>query len=226
MRNMSRTRFIALLMALTAAGVSMVKGAIVDELDAAQLKELNGGGHVVVQQAVDGAPWPRIKIYARVKASAEEVAAVFFDYALAKTYIPNVLESRISKRVSPTSFEVDYEVEVPILPDEQYTALNELQRLGDYGYEINWRLLKSLQAKSAVGSLRVEPSGDGGAVICYTNFVTPDSVMATILRSMALSRMESTVDAIIQEVERQKAQHADMLAKEVAALRSALAESH
>ena len=221
---MSRTRLIALLMAFTAAGFSMARGGIVDELDAAQLKELNGGGHVVVQQTVDGAPWPRIKIYARVKASAEEVAAVFFDYAQAKTYIPNVLESRISKQVSPTSFEVYYEVEVPILPDEQYTALNQLQRLDDHGYEISWRLLKSLQAKSAVGSLRVEPGGDGGAVICYTNFVTPDSVMATLLRSMALSRMESTVYAIVQEVERQKTQHADVLAKEVSALRAALAE--
>jgi hypothetical protein len=221
---MSRTRLIALLMAFTAAGVSMARGGIVDELDAAQLKELNGGGHVVVQQTVDGAPWPRIKIYARVKASAEEVAAVFFDYAQAKTYIPNVLESRISKQVSPTSFEVYYEVEVPILPDEQYTALNQLQRLDDHGYEISWRLLKSLQVKSAVGSLRVEPGGDGGAVICYTNFVTPDSVMATLLRSMALSRMESTVYAIVQEVERQKTQHADVLAKEVSALRAALAE--
>jgi hypothetical protein len=218
---MTRVRLFALLLAMTAAGVSVSFAGLASELDAGQLKALNAGKHVAVHLEVEGKPWPRVKIYARVDASPEEVAAVFFDYPTAKTYIPDVVESRISKRVSPRKLEVDYEVDVPILPDEQYTALNEIETLEGGGYLVSWRLLRALQTKGAEGNLRVEPSG-GGSIICYTNLVTPGSAMAKLLRSLALKRMDSTVEAIVEKVEEQKRRHPAELARQVDALRAAL----
>lgn len=218
---MTRIRLFALLLALTAAGVSVSFADIAAELDADQLKDLNAGRHVAVHHEVEGKPWPRVKIYARVDASPEEVAAVFFDYPTAKTYIPDVIESRISKRVTSSKLEVDYEVDVPILPDEQYTALNEIETVEGGGYIISWRLLRALQTKGAEGNLRVEPSAEG-SVICYTNLVTPGSAMAKLLRSLALKRMDSTVEAIVDKVEDQRRRHPAELARQVEALRAAL----
>jgi hypothetical protein len=85
--------------------------------------------------------------------------------------------------------EVDCAVDVPILPDEAYTARNEMKAL-DGGYVASWTLLHALQTKAAEGSLRIEPCEGGGSVIRYTNLVTPSSGMAKLLRSMALARMQ------------------------------------
>lgn len=222
---MSGIRLFVFLMAVSAVGVSTGFGGILEELDAAGRKAVDGGRHVAVHDEIEGEPWPRVKIYARVEATPEEVAAVFFDYATAKTYIPDVIDSRISKRVSARSLEVDYEVDVPILPDERYTALNEIRTIEGGGYVISWRLLRALQTKGAVGNLRVEPCGEGEAVICYTNLVTPGSSMAKVLRSLALKRMDSTVEAIVEKVEEQRQKHPAALAKQVEALRAALAET-
>jgi hypothetical protein len=222
---MTRVRLLDLLLALTVAGVAMSFAGITEELDAVQLKDLNAGYRVSILKAIDGQPWPRVKIYARVAATSEEVAGVFFDYTTAKTYIPDVLDSRISKRVTARSQEVDYELNVPILPDEHYTALNELDNLEWGRYKISWRLLRARQTKSAEGNLRIEPSGDAASVICYTNLVTPGAAMAKLLRSIAINRMDKTVEALVKEVEEKKRSRPDDLSQQVQSLRAALAEN-
>ena len=37
---------------------------------------------------IAGKPWPRIKVYRLINATPEQVAAVFFDYESAKTFVP------------------------------------------------------------------------------------------------------------------------------------------
>jgi len=196
---------------------------LLEDLDSAQRREVLGGGQVMTQEEIPGKPWPRVRVYQRVNASPEEVAAVFFDYENAKAYIPDLLNSRISKTVTPSVLEVDYEVDVPILADEAYTARNELRAVHGGGFDVSWILLRALQTKGAEGSLLVEPHGGGGSIIRYTNLVTPSSGMAKILKTLALARMEKTVAAIASRVESQKKDHPRDLARQVAALREALA---
>ena len=176
---------------------------------------------IFLEQDFSGKPWPRVRIYKRIKATPEEVAAVFFDYDQAKTFIPDVLESKISKKITPSVMEVDYAVEVPILSDEVYTARNEMKALGE-GYQASWTLLRALQTKAAEGNMLIEPFENGTSVIRYTNLVTPSSGMAKILKFPALSRMQKTVLAIGQKVEQQKSKNPAELAAQVARLREAL----
>lgn len=197
---------------------------LIEDLSHEQKQEIKNGGIVMLEEEVPDKPWPRVRIYKEIKATPEEVAAVFFDYDQAKTYIPDVLESKISKRITPCIAEVDYAVDVPILPDEAYTARNQMQAQGGT-YRISWNLLHALQTKGAEGNLLVEPHGNGISVIRYTNLVTPSSGMAKILRSLAMTRMQKTVMAIAQKVESQKANHSAELAEQIARLRRALAES-
>jgi len=182
------------------------------------------GELVVLEEEILGKPWPRVRIYKRIKATPEEVAAVFFDYNQAKTYIPDVLESKISKTISPRVLEVDYEVEVPILKDEAYTARNEMKAF-EGGYQISWVLLRALQTKAAEGNLRIEPFEGGESVIRYTNLVTPSSGMAKILRGPALARMQKTVLAIAHKVEQQQSAHPTELNLQIDRLRHALEAS-
>lgn len=205
----------ACLAALPAAGAGLL-----DDLTLEQRAEVEGGGLVFLEQDVPGKPWPRVRIYKKIQATPEQVAAVFFDYNQAKTFIPDVLESRISKKISPCVIEVDYEVDVPILADEAYTARNEMKALQD-GYQASWTLLRALQTKAAEGNLLIEPFENGSSVIRYTNLVTPSSGMAKILKIPAMSRMQKTVLAIAAKVEQQKVKNPAELAAQVARLRAA-----
>ena len=218
---MTRIRLYFVCVAACLAALPTATASLLDDLNRDQRQELEKGELIVREQDIPGKPWPRVRIYKQISASPEEIAAVFFDYDQAKPYIPDVLKSKISKKVSPSVMEVDYAVDVPILADEAYTARNEMIRLGD-SYQVSWTLLRALQTKAAQGNLLIEPLENGTSVIRYTNLVTPSSGMAKLLRGPALSRMQKTVVAIGQKVEEQKSHNAAELAAQVVRLREAL----
>ena len=218
---MTRIHLYFVCVAACLAAWPSAQASLLDDLTRDQRQALENGTLVMREQDIPGKPWPRVRIYKRISAAPEEVAAVFFDYDQAKTYIPDVLESKVSKKISPRVMEVDYAVDVPILADEAYTARNEMIRLGD-SYQVSWTLLRALQTKAAEGNLLIEPFENGTSVIRYTNLVTPSSGMAKLLRGPALSRMQKTVLAIGQKVEQQKSHNAAELAAQVARLREAL----
>ena len=210
----------ALLLALLFAPALMAS-SLIEDLDAKQIEEVARGGQVVLLQPVESHPWPRVRIYQKVDATPEEVAAVFFDYKNAKSYVPKVIKSEISRQVSPCVAEVDYGIDVPILPDEYYTALNSLTAGPDGGYLVTWSLVRALQTKASEGSLRIERWKEG-AVIRYTNLVTPSSIMAGLLKGTAIDQMKNTVRAIVTRVGKQKAERPEALKEEVHDLESAL----
>ena len=218
---MNQVRLFFLSLAACLAALPAATAGLLDDLTREQRAELEKGDLIVLEQDISGKPWPRVRIYKKIQATPEQVAGVFFDYNQAKTFIPDVLESTISKKISPGVMEVDYAVEVPILSDEVYTARNEMKALGE-GYQASWTLLRALQTKAAEGNLLIEPFENGTSVIRYTNLVTPSSGMAKILKIPALSRMQKTVLAIGQKVEQQKSKNPAELAAQVARLREAL----
>ncbi len=195
--------------------------SILDDLDKGQRDEFERGRQVVTMEEVEGKPWPRVRLYEKVAASPVEVAAVFFDYTNAKTYVPKVIKSDISLRVSPCVVEVDYGIDVPILPDEFYTARNSLTAGPDGSYCVSWSLVRALQTKDSQGNLSIEPFGDGSA-IRYTNLVTPGSAMAGFLRIPAIEQMKGTVHAIARHVEEVKSSEPGVLSEKVKSLREAL----
>ncbi len=105
----------------------MPADSIFSELTSTQKGEVETGSQVVVTENIEGKPWPRIKVYRLVNASPEQVAAVFFDYENAKSFVPNVIKSEISNRLSACTMDVDYGLDVPIFPDEFYTVRNSLK---------------------------------------------------------------------------------------------------
>ena len=218
---MTRVRLFFFSLVACLAALPAATAGLLDDLTREQRANLEKGDLIVLEQDIPGKPWPRVRIYKKIQASPEQVAGVFFDYNQAKTFIPDVLESRISKKISPGVMEVDYEVDVPILADEAYTARNEMKALQD-GYQASWTLLRALQTKAAEGNLLIEPFENGSSVIRYTNLVTPSSGMAKILKLPAMARMQKTVLAIGQKVEQQKSKNPAELAAQVARLREAM----
>lgn len=210
-----------LLLAGCLLSVSARAGSIVEDLNASQLGQIKAGQQLTITEEVEGKPWPKVKIYRIVKATPEETAAVFLDYKNAKQFVPNVIKSDIANQVSPSVAEIDYGIDVPILPDEYYTVRNTLTSSGPGCYKFHWKLLKAIQTKDSEGTFRAEPF-EGGTIISYHNLVTPGSSMAGLLRGKALSQMKETVEALAARVEKEKASMPEELKRQVAALQKAL----
>jgi hypothetical protein len=202
-------------------GPSLLASSLLADLDAKQVEEVARGGQVLILQELDGHPWPKVRVYQKVDATPEEVAGVFFDYKNAKAYVPKLIKSEVSREVTPCVSEVDYGIDVPILPDEYYTARNTLTAGEDGGFLVSWNLIKALQTKASEGNLRIE-RWNGGSVIRYTNLVTPSSGMAGLLKGTAIDQMRNTVRAIVARVEKQKAEHPESLKDEVQSMQEAL----
>ncbi|MDD5199787.1 MAG: hypothetical protein PHC88_08280 [Terrimicrobiaceae bacterium] len=176
---------------------------LLSDLSADDRAKVKAGEQVMATEPLDGYPWPRLRVYQVVAATPREVMAVFFDYDNACHYVPNCLKSQISKEIDPRSYEVDYVVDVPILPDEAYTARNELSAGPNGGLTVRWKVLRATSIEESEGSLTVEPLGEG-AVLRYTNLVKPASRAAFLLKGMALSQMKDTVRALVAQTLAQK----------------------
>jgi hypothetical protein len=209
------------LIALIASAALLSAESLLDDLDKAQLDQVVRGEQVVTMQDVQGNPWPRLKLYQMVHATPEEVAAVFFDYTSAKEYIPKIFKSDISRRITPCVLDVDFGIDIPLLPDELYTVRNSLMAGRDGSYCVTWNLVRALQTKAIEGNLRIEKFEEG-AVIRYTNLVTPGSAMARLLKLIAMKQMRNTVQAIVRQVEKQKRENPPALKEEILSLQQAL----
>jgi hypothetical protein len=201
----------------------LLADSLLSELSSAQRCQVHDGSQVIITENVERKPWPRIKVYRLVDASPEQVTAVFFDYESAKSFVPNVIKSQISNRLSACTMDVDYGLDVPIFPDEFYTVRNNLRLIDENSYCIDWKLLRSVLTKDSVGKIRIEP-WEGKAVICYQNLVTPASNIAVLLRGKAIEQMKETTQALAERVEKEKTANLPGLKRQIAALRAALRE--
>ena len=194
-----------LLLSLTAlvAVFSFAHAGMVDELTAEDRAQLDKGGNVLKTREIDGATWPEVRIYRKVKATPQGVTDLFLDYENANSFIDNLDSAVVENKPDANTKDVRYTVRLPVLFSISYLVRNRYEKTPN-GYTVHWNLLESIFAKSAKGSLRVEPHGDT-AVICYANHVEPATKLVAALRGQALKEASRTVDAIVKEAERRHA---------------------
>jgi hypothetical protein len=208
---------------------------ITAELTAAQRAYVESGKQLFVTVDVKGASWPRTIVYRLVAATPEEAAAVFTDYARHASYIPELKKSVVSRVVDAATAEVEYTLDVPIFPDEDYTVRDRLRRYAvgadtyAAAYRVDWTLVRASSTRSTVGNVRFEPyrhprSGQPATLMAYDNFVVPGSSLAGvgIVRRQAMRQVQATAESIALEVERQRRTDPAALQRNVARLREAL----
>ncbi len=193
------------ILTLSLLGLLLIAGAcpaaIVAELSEADLAKLQAGENIVVTVDKPGAVWPEVRIYRKVKATPQGVTDLFLDYEHANTFIHNLESAKVENEPDANTKDVRYIVKLPLIFKINYLVRNSYEKTAE-GYTVRWRLLEPpFAAKSAVGSLRVEPHGDE-AVICYTNHVEPSTKFIAGLRGHAVKEASKTVTAIVKEAER------------------------
>lgn len=216
--------FTTLMMAcLIGRGLAEETETLWNNLTPAQQSDLVAGKTVETEENVEGSAWPRFRVYQLVKAEPKSVAAVFWDCRRDPEYIPNCTAVSILSRPSSSVIEARYTLSMPFLmPDEVYVSKNSLRKPTDSSYEITWTVSEARYTKSAMGSLRIEPHGEG-SLLRYANLVIPASKIAGLLRASAGNQVVESVKALTRRVERMKASDRAALSAEEEALSRDLA---
>jgi hypothetical protein len=202
-------------------------------LSAEQRGELEAGRPIVVSRKEPTSPWPRMQVYKLVDATPEEAAAVFTDYDRHSMYIPGLPKSRVAHRIDELTADVDYTLNVPMLPDEHYTVRDRLS-LPDSGdsYVVTWTMVKATSTRAIDGSVRFEQRWNArlqrpATLMLYENFVIPGSRLGGIppVRRRAVAQMVATARAIAAEIERERREDRGLLETQLAVLRGQLQKS-
>jgi len=182
-------------------GITGVAAApLLEELSPAQRLELAEGKLVVHSEEIPGAPWPRLKVYARVQAPVKQIEEVFRDYEGASSYIPGLKSAEVLSRPEVNIYEVRYTSALPVVGETRSTVRNTYSREGK-ALVVRWELIEADMADESLGELWVEPNGEG-SILRYTNFVRPKSSLAVVAKFAALGEVKKTVAALRSESEK------------------------
>lgn len=179
---------------------SPAQADLLDGLTAQQVAEVKAGQMVVTSKDIAGGVWPELTVYQLVKASSNDVSAVFEDYPNANKYIPNLISARMVNEPKPNVRDIEYTTKVPLFGKINYTVRNYYKNQGDK-HTVSWELLESPLAKQSTGSLEVEPYGKD-CILRYTNYVEPITKLAAVAKGKALEEVKATVTSIATEAER------------------------
>ena len=193
-----------LLAGMASHGIAAETDVLWNNLTEVQQRDLLAGKTVETEENVEGSAWPRFRVYQLVKAEPKSIAAVFWDCRRDPEYIPNCSAVTILSHPSPSVIEASYTLAMPfLLPDEVYVSKNVLRKPSETSYEITWNVSEARYTKSAMGSLRIEPHGQG-SILRYANLVIPGSRIAGLLRATAGSQVVESVKALTRRVERMR----------------------
>lgn len=215
---------------LLALGVLQV-ARTADQLSTERRMAIDRGEQLFVQEKVEGASWPRARVYQYAGATPEEAAAVWWDFERQASYIPNLKRSRVARVVDRRTVDVEQVLGIPVFADERYTVRNTIGVPDSGGiYRVDWTLVRASSTKATVGGVRFEPYrneqvGAEGTLVVYENFVTPGSRLAGIgfVKRRGLSQMRETVAAFVKQLAAERTRDPELLQRQLAALRAALA---
>lgn len=198
-----------------------------------QRTALNAGRPVVVTSDVPNHRWPRVCVYQFIAAAPEQSIAVFVDYPLRASYLPDVRQSTV---VPPTGDSlvkrVAYVLHVVLGVSEIDTLREVVRPIGpppNDGYQLAWTSLTSTMAQSVEGFATFVPwhndsSGGAGTLMVYDQTVEPGSRLARLpfIRKRGIGVIRDAADAIARQVEKERAQQPAQLERQVAELRRTL----
>jgi len=177
------------------------------ELSETDQKKIMTGELILRKKAIKGAPWPKIEILGKVKATPIESVSVFYAYHEHKEFLPDLLESTPVRYVSPSDVHIKFEIDIPWpLKNSRYVTGNKIKRLGKNKFEIKWYLVKSNSSKESKGSVTFLPFR-GETLLIYRTFIYPKNKIAKLFRKKMVKKTINSVRTIIKRIESVKMYH-------------------
>lgn len=148
----------------------------------------------------EGFIWPEVKIITLLNHSPLDNLNVFLNFETHKTYIPDMLESRVVKKVSANQMEVYFEMEMPWpVKKATHTTNNVITKNEDGSYTLKWNLVKADRLKATDGYMRFYPY-EGKTLLEYVTLIVPNSSLAAMFKDRVASDVEKSVKKITKHL--------------------------
>lgn len=165
---------------------------------------------VVKTYKVKGAPWPKIDVYISIQASALDSVAVYYALEYQQEYVPDLLQSKPVKQISPTEIYTRYRYHVPWpFTDSIYVNGSKLEKNGS-DYSVNWYMVENDSADEVYGKATFIDHG-GETILHYENFVKPKAFLAILLKRIPRTNTLAAVQAIKAQIEKLRTQNSLLL---------------
>jgi len=201
-------------------------------LTAAQQAAVRRGEPVQLLLPVPNSAWPRSVVFIFIEATPEESAAVLSDYEIQSSFVPHMKASRIVARHGANDTDVEYVIDIPILPDERSVSRQWVSETNGE-YQVHWKTIfaDSLKPEGSrtIGLATFLPfsnaAGRAGTLVIHDQTVVPNSAFAnfSFVKRKGIQVSVESATATARQVEMERAKQPAQLAAQVRRLREALA---
>lgn len=148
----------------------------------------------------EGYVWPEVSIRVLLNHKPEENMTEFMKFETHKDYIPDVLESKVVKKISPENLHVYLAMEMPwpVKKSEQVTN-NVLTKEADGSFTLKWNLVKAEFVKATDGHVTFKPY-NGKTLMEYETFIVPNSSLAGMFKDRVATDVNKTVKTITKHL--------------------------
>lgn len=149
----------------------------------------------------EGYVWPEVSMRVLLDHKPKENMDVFMEFNTHKDYIPDVIESKVVKTVTPENLHVLLSMEMPWPVKKSTQVTNNVLTKGDDGsFTLKWNLIKAEFVKATDGYVTFKPY-EGKTLMEYTTFIVPNSSLAGMFKSRVATDVEKTVKVISKHLD-------------------------
>jgi hypothetical protein len=172
------------------------------ELSNEDLSKLKKGDLIKQVQWPKDLIWPKVTIYKLIKHSPKENIEIFKNFENHKTFIPDMLESKIIKTIPPNRTQIYFEMNMPWpINKSSHITENQLISENDNEFKIQWKLIKADLLKSTNGYLIFSKFEDK-TLLTYETLIVPNSSFAGMFKNRVADDVEKSVLAITAHLEK------------------------
>lgn len=171
-----------------------------DPITTSENEKLMKGEMVQNVKWKEGYVWPEVSIRVLIDHKPEENITEFLKFETHKDYIPDVLDSKIVKKITPENFHVYLAMEMPwpVKKSEQVTN-NVLSKGEDGSFTLKWNLVKAEFVKATDGFVTFKPY-NGKTLMEYQTFIVPNSSFAGMFKDRVATDVNKTVKTITKHL--------------------------
>lgn len=171
-----------------------------DPITPAENEKLMKGETIQYVKWKEGYVWPEVSMRVVLDHRPEANMNEFMKFESHKNYIPDVLESKVVKKITPDNLHVYLAMEMPwpVKKSEQVTN-NVLTKGTDGSLTLTWNLVKAEFVKATDGYVTFKPY-NGKTLMEYQTFIVPNSSLAGMFKSRVATDVEKTVKVISQHL--------------------------
>jgi hypothetical protein len=172
----------------------------VTNIDPKELDELSKGAMIKKVDWKEGYVWPEVTIYVLLNHAPLDNINVFLDFEAHKKYIPDMIESKILKKVSENQTHVYFEMEMPWpVKKTSHVTNNVVTNNTDGSYTLKWNLVKAEMLKATDGYMTFSPY-EGKTLLKYVSFIVPNSSFAGMFKDRVAKDVEKSVTKITKHL--------------------------